>query len=360
MVDNMVKFYSGYIQVQAPDYKDNRSINNTFESTRELIESIDGIETVTCYTSRLESFALASSGDVSQGAIVIGIDPEKEQDISGLKKWISEGEYLTSNDDGVLIGEILAKNLDLQLNDSLILLGQGYHGVTAAGLFRVKGIVSIPSPEFSRQIIYMDLHQAQEYYSAYNKETSLVVMVKDVTEAEPTLLSIKENLTDDFRAYSWMELQPELVQFIDGKQSSGKLFINILFMIIAFGILGTVIMLMAERRRELGVMLSLGMSRIRLIIIMLFETFFIGVLGVMMGMLISYPIISYFVDKPIQIGGNMAETFSDMGFEPIIVFSRAAFIFYEPAKTVFILTLFISIYPIVKISRFKVVNALRA
>ena len=111
MVDNMVKFYSGYIQVQAPDYKDNRSINNTFESSRELIEAIDKIETVTRYTSRLESFALASSGDVSQGAIVIGIDSEREQDVSGLKKWISEGEYLASHDDGVLIGEILAENL---------------------------------------------------------------------------------------------------------------------------------------------------------------------------------------------------------------------------------------------------------
>lgn len=360
MVDNMVKFYSGYIQVQAPDYKDNRSINSTFESTRELVESINSVEAVTRYTSRLESFALASSGDISQGAIVIGIDPEREQEISGLKKWISEGEYLSANDDDVLIGEILAKNLDLQRNDTVILLGQGYHGVTAAGIFRIKGIVAIPSPEFSRQIIYMDLHQAQEYYSAYNKETSMVVMVEDVTKVEPALHSIRGNLTEDYKAYSWMELQPELVQFIDGKQSSGKLFINILFMIIAFGILGTVIMLMAERKRELGVMISLGMSRIRLIIIMLFETFFIGLLGVFMGMLISYPIISYFVDKPIQIGGTMAETFTDMGFEPIIVFSRAAFIFYEPAKTVFILTLLISIYPIIKISRFKVVNALKA
>jgi ABC-type lipoprotein release transport system permease subunit len=356
----MVKFYSGYIQVQAPDYKENRSINNTFESTLELRETIHGIENVTQYTSRLESFALASSGDVSQGSIIIGIDPEKEQEISGLKKWISQGAYLEKNDRGILMGEILAENLDLSLHDSVILLGQGYHGVTAAGLFEVKGIVSLPAPDLSRQIIYMDLGCAQEYYSAINKETSMIVMVNNVRDVEPTLLDIQGNLTEDYTAYSWMDLQPALVQFIDGKQSSGKIIIYILFGIIAFGILGTVIMLMAERKRELGVMISLGMSRVKLIFIMLFETVFIGIIGVLMGMLVSVPIIFYFVKDPIRIGGTMAETFTDMGFEPIIVFSKAAFIFYEPAITVFVITLLISIHPVIKISRMKVVESLRA
>jgi ABC-type lipoprotein release transport system permease subunit len=360
MVDNMVKFYSGYIQVQAPDYKDSRSINNTFESTEDLIRTIERVEKVTQHTSRLESFALASSGDVSQGSIIIGIVPEKEQEISGLKKWISQGEYLEKNDRGILMGEVLAENLDLSLNDTVILLGQGYHGVTAAGLFPVKGIVSLPAPDLNRQIIYMDLNKAQEYYSAFNKETSMIVMVKDVMDVEPTLLDIRGSLTGDYKAYSWMDLQPELVQFIDGKQSSGKIIIYILFVIIAFGILGTVIMLMAERKRELGVMISLGMSRIKLIFVMLVETVLIGIIGVLMGMIVSIPIIFYFVKDPIPIGGTMAETFSDMGFEPIVVLSKAAFIFYDPAITVFFITLLIAIHPIINISRMKVVDALRA
>jgi len=360
MVDNVVKFYSGYIQIQAPEYKDNRSINNTFEPNDKLVDMIGSTNNVTHQTSRLESFALASSGNVSQGAIVIGIDPEQEQKISGLKKWVNEGEYLAEKEGCVLVGEVLAENLDLQLNDSIILLGQGYHGVTAAGLFRVKGFISLPNPELNRQIIYMNIHQAQEFYSAYNRLTSMIVMVNDVTEVEPVLLAIETNLSRNYSAYSWAELQPELVQFIDGKQAGGKVFIYILFMIIAFGILGTVIMLMAERKREFGVMISLGMSRIRLVRIMLFETFWISLLGVIMGVIISFPIIRYLIDKPIRFSGDIAETFTDIGFEPILVFSDAPFIFYNPAIIVFIITLLISIYPILFISRMNVVNALRA
>ena len=360
MVDNMVKFTSGYLQVQHIEYHDNKSINNSFEPVNELTELLKSQKEITLFTPRLESFALAASDDQSYGTAVIGINTKKEDQLSDLSRWVVKGNYLKNNEDGVLIGETLAKNLELMVGDTIALIGQGYHGVQSAGLFPVKGFLKFPIPDLNRQILYMDLSSAQEFYEAGNLITSMLVMVHDASEVDPLMKELGKTKFSDIKIYSWTELQPQLVQFIDGKKSGAKIFKGILFILIGFGILGTFIMMMAERKRELGIMVAIGMQRIKLSIILFLESIFIGALGVLSGFAISMPIISYYVRRPIRITGEMAEAFSDMGFEPVIIFNNDLQIFSGPAITIFIIALIISIYPISSIFNFKVVNSLRS
>ncbi len=360
MVDNMVKFTSGYIQVQHNEYHDNKSINNSFEPANELNELLNSQDKISLFTPRLESFALAASSDKSYGTAVIGIDPENENQLSELSKWVIEGNYLKNNEEGVLIGEILAKNLELKVGDTIALIGQGYHGVQSAGLFPVKGFLKFPIPDLNRQILYMDLSSAQEFYEANNLITSMLVMVHEASEVDPLMKELSRTNLPGLKIYSWMELQPQLIQFIDGKKSGAKIFKGILFILIGFGILGTFIMMMAERKRELGIMVAIGMQRIKLSIILFLESIFIAALGVLSGFAISMPIISYYVSRPIRITGEMAEAFTDMGFEPVIIFNNDLQIFSGPAITIFVIALIISIYPISTILRFNVVNSLRA
>jgi len=360
MVDNMVKFTSGYLQVQHIEYHDNKSINNSFEPVNELTELLKSQKEITLFTPRLESFALAASDDQSYGTAVIGINTKKEDQLSDLSRWVVKGNYLKNNEDGVLIGETLAKNLELMVGDTIALIGQGYHGVQSAGLFPVKGFLKFPIPDLNRQILYMDLSSAQEFYEAGNLITSMLVMVHDASEVDPLMKELGKTKFSDIKIYSWTELQPQLVQFIDGKKSGAKIFKGILFILIGFGILGTFIMMMAERKRELGIMVAIGMQRIKLSIILFLESIFIAALGVLSGFVISMPIISYYVRRPIRITGEMAEAFSDMGFEPVIIFNNDLQIFSGPAITIFIIALIISIYPISSIFNFKVVNSLRS
>ncbi len=99
-------------------------------------------------------------------------------------------------------------------------------------------------------------------------------------------------------------MQEELESLIAGKQSSGKIVNGILFMIIGFGIWGTIIMLMAERRRELGIMIALGVRKIRVAWILVIESFLIGLLGVITGIIGSFPLIQYFYLNPIHVTGD--------------------------------------------------------
>ena len=163
MVENMVRFYSGYIQVQDSSYRDNRSVNNTLASSGRLDSLLLADRRITDYTERIESFALASSGEESSGAVVFGIDPAREDRISQLSRWISSGEYLRPGEKGVMVGVTMADNLGLGLNDTLVLIGQGYHGVTAAGKYPITGLLDFPLQEMNNNIVYMDLQNCATF-----------------------------------------------------------------------------------------------------------------------------------------------------------------------------------------------------
>jgi len=359
MVDNMVKFTSGYIQIQNTDYKQTKSLNNSFEPDSSLLSLLDKNEDVLIYTPRLESFALAASKEQSFGTAVFGVRSEHEEQISNLSQWIVEGAYLTASDKGVIVGELLAKNLDVVTGDTLALIGQGYHGVQAAGLFPVRGLLRFPVHDLNRQVLYMDIETAQSFFQAPDLITSLVIMVDGPSMVEPVVAQLKNINNPEITTYSWEELQPQLVQLIAGKTSSGKIFIGILFMLVGFGILGTFIMMVAERKRELGIMIAIGMQRIRLSAILFLESLLIGALGVFCSYLFCLPLIGYFVKNPIRIGGDMAKVWGDMGFEPVIMFSGAMEVFSGPAITIFIIAIIISIYPITSVIRMRTVDALR-
>ena len=101
------------------------------------------------------------------------------------------------------------------MGDSLVMLGQGYHGVSATGLYHIQGILKFPSPEMNRQIVYMDLKNCQEFYSAPNRITSLVMMVKDYKFTPTALDKLRASLSSPFRVLDWIEMQAAMVEFVE-------------------------------------------------------------------------------------------------------------------------------------------------
>ncbi|MCF6171031.1 MAG: ABC transporter permease [Bacteroidales bacterium] len=360
MIDNIVKFYSGYAQIFTEEYHENKTINNSFELGDALMRIVEETRGVTEYAPRLEYFALASSKEITKGTLVIGIDPAQENKVTGTKKWVHKGNYLTKNDKGVLVAIDLARYLQVNIGDTLVLYGQGFHGVMAAGKYAVKGILKFPSPELNKQFVYMSITNCQELFSAENRLTSLVIMVKDHYELPGVMKQLKKKITAPFMVMSWDELQPELVSMIEADKAGGLVMKAILYLLVGFGIFGTILMMISERRRELGVMVAIGMQKIKLGKLLFYETLFIGSIGAVAGLVGSIPIIQYFFYNPIPLTGDAAQTMIEMGIEPFMYFSMAPFVFYSQATTIFIITLVIAIFPVYKALTIKVNTALRA
>ena len=358
MVEIVVKFYSGYMQVHHEDYWENKSINNSFDYDQALIVRLKSHPDVDFVIPRLESFGLASAGELTRGAAVFGIVPEVETQLTGIAEKIVSGKYLQADDDGVVIGDGLAKFLNLQLNDTLVVLTQGYHGVSSAGKFPVHGIIKHVSPELNKSIIYMELKTCQSFLGAENKLTSLVVNVADNDAMKRTLMNLKREIKTPYSIMSWEEMQPEVVQQIESDRAGGVIMKAILYIVIAFGIFGTIMMMIAERRREFGVMISIGMQKKKLAVILFIETLFIGLLGILSGMAVSLPLLLIQAKNPIPLTGETAKLMEDFGFEPYMFFSTAPEVFWQQAISVFVLTVLIGIYPIIASLRIKEIKAL--
>ncbi len=359
MIDMMVKLSTGYIQVQDPEFKETRSVNNVFYPESAMIQGIKDIPQVTVVTERIESFALLSSGANTRGGAVIGFEPQYDGETSNLRNWVKEGSFLQPGDNGVLVTANIAKSLNLGVNDTIILISQGYRGVSAAGLYQVKGILEFSTPQLNNLGVFMDIAEARSFFHTDEMITSLMIMVSDYTHVNRVHRSI-EPLTGDLLVRDWTELNPELVNFIEGDRAGGNLMIGILYVVIAFGIFGTIIMLVAERKKEMAVMTAVGMRKYKLALMFFIETLLIGITGVLSGFAASVPIIAALVKNPVALPDNVADAYLQYGFDPYMFFSASPSVFINQVVIVFIITMIISVYPIIKIKKLSVAGSLKS
>lgn len=360
MIENSVKFYSGYLQVQDTAYWDERTLDNSFEAPKELKQDISKIKDVTLVADRVESFALAAYKLKSKPAMVMGIEPEAEDQITQISQKVKKGRFLKKGDKGAILGEGLARYLGLGVGDTLVMISQGYHGISASGLFEVVGLLSHPNQEFNNRLVYLDIQTARDFYSAYGLSTSLVVMTHNHYEVKHIQKQIENILPPDNRVMTWNEMQPDLEQLIESDRGSGIIMLGILYMVIAFGMFSVVLMMVKERSREFGVVHAVGMQKSKLVIVVFFETIFIGLIGCAVGLFISYAFCLYFYYNPIAMSGELATAYEQYGMEPYLFFSLKSSLFYSQMILVFLISVFISIFPIWNIHRLNITKAMRA
>ena len=427
MITNFIESFTGYLQVQHVRYQDNPLIDNSFDYNDSIAIAISGIDKVVSVAPHLESFALASSGTQTKGVATIAIDPEKEKNFSDpegkLVKYRITGEaieqmiketvlpanilekvknnldrsyssearlklelgfsdednelfmpailkcsevpngFLENDDGGILVSDKLASYLKVGIGDSVILMGQGYHGVSATGIFPVRGIIKLPSPDLDNRLIIMTIPAAQKFYDAEGKITSIVVNLTD--KSPRTLKTVKAAINSilpdkNTTTKTWYELNPVLYQQIQGDSQSGMAMLGILYFIIFFGIFGTVLMMVSERKREFGVLVSIGMQKKKLKRIVSIEMLLLGTLGLLCGLLASTPLILYFYYYPIILKGDMASMLEDYGWDAVMPTAWFGPYFYWQAGIVAIMVIMATIYPLRKIGKLKEIEALKS
>jgi ABC-type lipoprotein release transport system permease subunit len=361
MVRNMVSFYTGYIQVHQQGYWDHQVLDNGFERSPAAEQDIVNHPNVVAVAPRIESYALASVEDITKGCMVVGIAPAEENEITFLKDKVMQGSYFTDEESRnvALLSEGLARRLKLQLNDTIMLISQGYHGAMAAGKYLVSGIVRFGSPELNDQLLYLPLAVAQEFYSAENVLTSYVLAIHSETALEATARDLHSVLGADYDVMTWKDMLPEVDQHIKTDKGSMYIISGVLYLLIGFGIFGTLLMMMAERRYEMGMLIAIGMKKSKLVLILLVESVLSVFVGCMVGIAVSIPITWYLKVNPIRFGGEFAEIYERFGFEPIFPASTDVWIYITQGIIVLVLGFVLSLYPMIKVLRMDPVTAMK-
>ena len=194
----------------------------------------------------------------------------------------------------------------------------------------------------------------------HNRATAVVVKIDALKNLPEIKNEISDNIADtEYIALDWMELMPDFKQSIEFDNITGILTLAILVIIVAFGILNTLLMSITERFREFGVMLSLGTSNGLLVRVVFFEMVFITIIGLFFGNIAAFGVNSWLAANPIELGGHYAEMMAETGFLPLMFSTTDFGVFFRPSILIFFVSFLTFIYPAFRLFHLEALKGIR-
>ncbi|MFQ5438048.1 MAG: ABC transporter permease [Paracoccaceae bacterium] len=317
MKSSMLKISQGFGQFQPVGYKDDPEISKTIERAEELRAELALVSGVTASTARTNGFVLLANGERSFAAAVVGTDPKNEADITTLASQISEGRALVeTDDDAIVLGDGLARNLRLKVGDRVTMLGSGMDGSVAADVLTLVGIFKSGVPEIDRQIAEMPLGRFKEAFlmdGAVNVVAISGRRLSDIVNAERDLRALAEKYNAVY--LNWGELAPAVKQMITLDFSTSMMMYFTLVVVVVFIILNTLYMSVLERTSEFGVLLAIGMKPAQIGKMVWLEMIYLSLLGSAIGILLGVALTGYLMRVGIAFEG-MDEIYRQWGLPP--------------------------------------------
>lgn len=361
MTHEIVANNFGYLQLHKKGFWADQTLDNSLPLSAVNSAELLAHPEVKGLIPRMESFSLVSTGEGTKGTLVMGIDPERELPGLQLEPVLLEGTTFGANDRSIVVAEGLAKFFNLAVGDTLLFIGQGYHAASAYGKYPVAGIARMRNPELNKQLVLMPLKEAQFMYNAMDMATTLVLELEEGAAYKEVAADLYAGLdTGAVELLTWEELFPEIIQTIEADMAGGQIFVTILYVIISFVLLGTVIMMVAERQREFGILVSIGMRKGKLATVTVMENLILTMGGALLGMAIVKPVQFYFKYNPIDLSGQMREAVEQYNFEPKLYTTTSFLINLNHGTIIFCIGSLVSLYAVWKIMTIKPINAMRS
>jgi putative ABC transport system permease protein len=306
------------IQIHNQHFLDNKEINDTIAHIAGLFPILDTCKQISAYSVRIKTLAMVNSANSSNGVMLLGVDPIKEKKVSGIFKFLKQGHYLDScKKNSILIGEKLASNLKIKLRSKVVVTMQSSSGDITSAAFKVTGIFNSGNSGFDGRMAYVkyeDLAGIVGFEPGKAHEIAIMMLNDQSTD------SLKTSLAAAMQGYSvqsWKEIMPELGLMTDSSQYMLFIFMTIIFLALSFGIVNTMLMAVLDRIREIGMLMAIGMSKLRIFLMITFETILLMLTGSGLGLILSYFVIEIFRIYGIDLSA-FSTGLSDMGFSSIV------------------------------------------
>ncbi|MEX2116136.1 MAG: FtsX-like permease family protein [Bacteroidota bacterium] len=360
-IRHVVELFTGYVQIQAPGYIDKPSLHKSFRVNRDLRSILDEEPRIIAYAPRILGDGLISFGENSQGAVLFGIEPEAESNVSTISTRVIRGRFLDeANSAEIIVGATLLENLNATIGDEIVVLAQGFDGSLGNLKFTIVGAVKTGMIEIDRSAVFMHIEAARELLLMYGRATMIAVRLEDLPQIEPVEALLRPRLAlQNLDVLTWKEVMPGLEQGIELDNVSGILTLAILVIVVAFGITNTVLMSITERFREFGIVLSVGMPSRKLLGVVLLETAMIVVMGIILGNVFAYGVNSYIAMNPIVFEGEFGKLYEEYGFLPRIESTVRFSSFLNNTLSILVVSILAVLYPLTKVLRLEPLKGIR-
>ena len=362
MIENGVRIGQGHLTVQRDGFLESPSSSLHVEYPVPFLTVIRNSPFVESAYPRIRGEGILATAAGAEGVMFQGIDPSFPGEADIFRDSLSEGEFVTGYDDArVVLGAKLAERLKLKLGKKLVLTTQDAAGEITSTLLRVQGIFRTGSGTIDGSICIIPLGYIQKALNMGKGVTSIAVYLKNPFKQKEALAEIGSQLPQgSSRLYQWQVLQPDLRDYVVIDDAFGYMIYAIILLIVAIGVLNTVLMSVMERRREIGILTAVGMEGGHIMAMILVETVFITLIGIMLGLAIGLGVNWYFSTHGLDLSQWSPEEWSLAGtvIDPVLRSHLRPHRVFGLCFLVFLLTVTMGIYPAWKASRILPVEAM--
>lgn len=362
MIRNAVRLGSGNLTVEHEDYPDEPSNDKLVAGASALKDRIRQVPGVRNVSERIIVMGLIYTADNSAAVAIFGVDPASDMTRKTLEPKIIEGRHLRNNEKrGVLIGADLARRLKTTVGAKAVVTAQDASGEIASQLVRVRGIFRTGISEMDGYLAQVSLPLARALLGVSEGATQLAVFLENekhqarVREQIAPLISAPEAAVFD-----WQDVMPDLVLFVQMDNAGGYVFLAIIMVVVALGILNTILMSVLERTREFGLMVALGMEPRRLLGLVVLETAFLSLVSLGVGAVLGFGAHLYLAEHGLDMGFASQGQLTAAG----AVFDSVLYSELAPGRVLLLVgivlgvTLTVGIYPAIRASRVDPVRAI--
>ena len=363
---NLVENETSHLKIFAEGYTDEQEtlpLDISIEQPEKLANEIEQITHVEHVTHRVTFATVLNNGLNDYPCKGVGIAPERDAQVFGIKDAIVEGgQYLKTGDEKMLLGSKLAEIFDVKTGDYLTVITRTLYDAIDAWELEIGGIVNTGNPKIDNNVIYLPLSLVQKSLDMSGKATEIAVKIDNMKNLDQVSKEIRQKLDKlgiKSEVSRWDELAEDFIALHKAKKGGTGLVIGIIVIVAAVGIVNTMLMATFERTREIGMLMAMGMKSREIAWLFLLEGAILGIFGAFIGCLLGGVITYYFEVYGLNIGAAYGDI--DIGYpiKSYIYADLSAPIVIYTVVSGLVVSILASLYPARRASKLEPTEALR-
>ena len=316
-ISSAIETEISHIQLHHPQFLADYDIQYSIPGGENLLVQINRDPLVKSAAGRVVIKGMISTASGSSGIQINGIMPAEENQLTQLRSKLINGNYFPGmKPNELLISEKTMKKLKLKLNGKTILTFQDKDGNLASGAFRITGIYKTINLPYDESNVFANIHSIDTLAGISHQYNEIALLLK----SGGTLEKVKQQLQNAYpqtEVKTWTEISPEMDLLVSSSEQAIMIYMTIIMLALAFGIINTMLMAVLERTREIGMLLALGMNKIKVFTMILMETIFLVIVGTPLGLSLGLATIAYTHARGINLK-QFSEAYSSFGYSSMI------------------------------------------
>ena len=293
-MNNAVETYLSHVQIHNNLFREDYNIKHTINNLDNLEKSLNEDERVVSYTKRIILNGMLSNSNGSYGIQIKGVNPETEKKVTNTHEKLIEGEYFNSKrDNTIIVGKKLADKLNLNLKSKVVITFQDEFNELTSLLYRVEGIFKSGNSRYDESNVFVKNLSITKNLPSFTGIHEIPILLTDIelrSSVKKDLIQLSQNNIVE----TWDDISKDLAYANEMLAAVLYIFMMIILIGLSFGIVNTMLMAILERKKEIGMLMSIGMNRYKIFLMICFETTFLSMIALPFGIISSYLIVEYY------------------------------------------------------------------